>query len=40
VLLGQGNRDAAQLEAIQAATLDPRQPEFKRLSEELKRDSR
>jgi Flp pilus assembly protein TadD len=38
-LLGEGNREGAQREAIQATVLDPRQPEFKRLSDELSGDS-
>ena len=40
VLLGKGDRPAAQREALRAIELDPAQPEFKQLSEELGPNSR
>jgi hypothetical protein len=39
VLLGKGDRQAAQSEALSATALDPSQPEFKQLSDELRNGS-
>jgi Flp pilus assembly protein TadD len=37
-LLGKGDREAARPEALRAAVLDPKQPEFKQFTEQLGND--